>query len=121
MMVLLLSSKIDNSIEFNFTPTIENLVDTYLNRDTLTDLLQDLPRQFSHPQPRKWALIDWRRIDTSQIVGIEPQLFLAIIKGSIDIPKLADNISPPYIPKWPNLLVGSSLKQVSYKPEVCGN
>ena len=83
-MVLLLSSGIDNAIEFNFAPTIEDLVDTYLNRDTLTDLLEDLPHQFSQPQPRKWALIDWRRIDTSQIVGIEPQLFLAIIKGSID-------------------------------------
>jgi hypothetical protein len=63
---------------------INCLVNIYLDRTHLTDLLTDLSQQFIHPQPRRWALIDWDRININQIVNIEPELFLAILQGAID-------------------------------------
>jgi hypothetical protein len=83
-MFLLLDRQLDRSTKFNFTTTITELIDTYLSLNNLHDRLQDLPQQFIAPKPRKWALFDWQSIDPSQIIGIDPQLFLAIIKGSID-------------------------------------
>jgi hypothetical protein len=83
-MVSLLFTNIDRSIEDEFNPTITSLVDTYLNLDCLDDRLQDLPQQFITPTPRRWAKVDWQSINSSQIVGIAPELFLAILKGSID-------------------------------------
>jgi hypothetical protein len=64
--------------------TIQKLVANHLDRAHLTDRLQDLPQQFLQPKPRKWAIIDYRTINVSQIVGIEPALFLAILQGTID-------------------------------------
>lgn len=74
----------DRQLRSNFYLTISDLINTYLDRDRLNNLLQELPQQFQHPQPRKWARIDWQSINSDQIIGIEPQLFLAILKGSID-------------------------------------
>lgn len=68
----------------SFATIIQTLIDTYLSIDLLNDRLQELPRQFEHPQPRRWARIDWQSINNTQIIGVEPQLFLAILKGSID-------------------------------------
>lgn len=77
-------SQRDRQLRSNFYLTIPDLINTYLDRDRLNNLLQELPQQFQHPQPRKWARIDWQSINSEQIIGIEPQLFLAILKGSID-------------------------------------
>jgi hypothetical protein len=68
----------------NFYPLIRDLIDTYLAPDRLDRLLQELPQQFQQPRARKWGRIDWRSIDDRQIVDIEVELFLAILKGSID-------------------------------------
>jgi hypothetical protein len=83
-MALLRSSNRDFHIRSDFVPTLQELINTYFNQNYLNDRLQELPQQFSHPQPRKWARIDWKSIDCNQIIGIEPQLFLAILKGAID-------------------------------------
>ena len=83
-MTLLLSSDLDRQIRSNFSPTIQDLIDTYFSQTHLNDRLQELPQQFTHPHPRKWARIEWQSINYNQIIGIEPNLFLAIIKGAID-------------------------------------
>ncbi len=74
----------DLQIESNFYLNIRSLIADYLDPVILNTKLQELPQQFDRPQPRKWARIDWRNLDCDQIVGIEPQLFLAILKGAID-------------------------------------
>jgi hypothetical protein len=83
-MDLLLSSHRDRQIKSDFSTTIQDLINTYLSQTHLNDRLQELPQQFEHPQPRQWAKIDWQSINKDLIIGIEPQLFLAILKGSID-------------------------------------
>jgi hypothetical protein len=70
--------------ESNFNLDIRSLIAEYFNPITLNTKLQELPQQFDRPQPRKWARIDWQNLNCDQIVGIEPQLFLAILKGAID-------------------------------------
>ncbi|NJN38784.1 MAG: ferritin-like domain-containing protein [Acaryochloridaceae cyanobacterium CSU_3_4] len=60
------------------------LIESYLSVDILNDRLQDLSQQFQHPQPRPWQPIDWDSINPSQIRGIDPLIFLAILAGSID-------------------------------------
>lgn len=64
---------------------IQYLIDHYLALDTLSDRLIDLPKQFTAPQPRSWQKIDWRTIHPSQIVGVEPALFLGLIASSVEI------------------------------------
>ncbi len=83
-MVLLISTSIDRALDFDFDRIINPLVDTYLKLDCLHDRIQDLSQQFIAPKPRRWASIDWQSINSHQIIGIEPELFLAILKGSID-------------------------------------
>ncbi|KJH72927.1 ferritin family protein [Aliterella atlantica] len=63
---------------------IKFLVKHYLAKEELGDRLQDLPIQFDNPQPRPWQAIDWQSIQLKQIIGINPEVFLAIILGSID-------------------------------------
>ena len=63
---------------------VKFLVKHYLAKAELGDRLQDLPLQFNHPQPRPWQAIDWQSIKLNQIVGINPEVFLSIILGSID-------------------------------------
>ncbi len=74
----------DSQIESNFYLNIRSLIAEYLDPLTLNIKLQELPQQFDRPQPRKWARIEWQNLNCDQIVGIEPQLFLAILKGAID-------------------------------------
>ncbi|WP_373538938.1 ferritin-like domain-containing protein [Chamaesiphon sp.] len=78
------SNELNCQIHPNFLVTIKELIHIYFDRAHLTDRLQELPRQFEQPQPRKWARIDWQSINCALIIGIEPQLFLAIIQGAID-------------------------------------
>lgn len=68
----------------NILKRIKTAIDIYLKIDFLNDRLLELPQQLERIQPRRWKRIDWCNIDRSQIIDIEPQLFLAIIKGSID-------------------------------------
>lgn len=63
---------------------LRELLDHYFSPAHLTDRLQDLPHQFQQPQPRPWKPIDWQAISQDQIVGMEPPVFLAILKGAID-------------------------------------
>jgi hypothetical protein len=92
VMTLLLSSNASLSnlsprnlqLRSNVRIAITELINIYLDRTQLDNLLQELPRQFEQPQPRKWSRIDWQSINNEQIIDIEPQLFLAILKGSID-------------------------------------
>lgn len=83
-MTLLLRHHRDDRNQSEFFETIQTLISDYLSLDDLNDRLQELPLQFERPHPRKWARIDWQSISLEAIVGIEPQLFLAILKGAID-------------------------------------
>ncbi|WP_310411393.1 ferritin-like domain-containing protein [Chamaesiphon sp. OTE_8_metabat_110] len=67
-----------------FSSTIKEFINTYFNPSYLTDRLQELPQQFAHPQPRRWARIEWQSIDSTQITGIDTPLFLAILQGASD-------------------------------------
>jgi len=63
---------------------IDALIDRYLCIEHLRDRLEDLPVQFRTPQTRPWQAIDWQAIDRQQVVGIDLDVFLAILKGAID-------------------------------------
>ncbi|MBD2120735.1 ferritin-like domain-containing protein [Trichocoleus sp. FACHB-262] len=63
---------------------IDALINRYLSVEHLRDRLEDLPVQFRTPQTRPWQPIDWQAIDRQQVVGIDLDVFLAILKGAID-------------------------------------
>ena len=63
---------------------INYLIDEYLNLDELSDRLTELPQQFQSPKPRPWAKINWQDINPEQVIGIELDIFLSIIKGTLD-------------------------------------
>ena len=63
---------------------INYLIDEYLSIDKLCDRLSDLPQQFTNPQPRKWTKINWQDIHPEQVIGLEINIFLSIIKGALD-------------------------------------
>lgn len=69
---------------FQLQHQLRSLIEQHLSSDHLHDRLQDLPIQFAHPQPRPWQPIDWHAIERQQIVGIDPNVFLAILVGAID-------------------------------------
>ncbi|UBF26701.1 transposase [Kovacikia minuta CCNUW1] len=69
---------------FQVQRRIGSLINRYLALEHLDDRLQDLPLQFEHPQPRPWKPINWHEINRQQIVGMEPEVFLAILVGAID-------------------------------------
>ncbi|MCC5640049.1 ferritin-like domain-containing protein [Nostoc sp. CHAB 5844] len=63
---------------------IHSLIDNCLAAEKLHERLQDLPMQFTNPQPRPWKLIDWQAINRNQIIGIAPEVFLSILIGAMD-------------------------------------
>jgi hypothetical protein len=63
---------------------LQEFLTDYFSLTHLTDRIQDLPGQFYHPYPRSWKPIDWPGITLDQIVGMQPQVFLAIVQGAID-------------------------------------
>jgi hypothetical protein len=63
---------------------LKTLVQKYLSGEILGDRLCDLPTQFQNPQARPWKRLDWQNVDASQIIGIDPLIFLAILAGSAD-------------------------------------
>lgn len=64
---------------------INYLIDRYLSLDILSDRLIDLPTQFHNPHQKPWESIDWKAIDPSQIIGVEPELFLGLIASAVEI------------------------------------
>ncbi|UBF25147.1 hypothetical protein K9N68_26480 [Kovacikia minuta CCNUW1] len=70
---------------FDTRARINCLIDRYLSIETLSDRLSDLPSQFTNPHQRHWEPIHWKEIDRSQIVGIDPELFLKVIAGATEI------------------------------------
>jgi hypothetical protein len=64
---------------------INRLVDRFLSVDVLSDRLSDLPSQFSTPHQRPWEPIHWKRVNAAQIIGVDPQLFVAIIGSAAEI------------------------------------
>jgi hypothetical protein len=63
---------------------LKTLAQQYLSPERLSDRLSELPRQFQQPQPRPWQRIHWSNIDASQIIGINPLVFIAILTGAAD-------------------------------------
>jgi hypothetical protein len=63
---------------------IQTLIDRYLMMEHLNDRLSDLPIQFKHPQPRPWQPIDWHEVSPQQVVGIQLEVFLAVLRGAIN-------------------------------------
>lgn len=63
---------------------IHSLIDNYLATAKLQERLQDLPLQFTNPQPRPWKPINWQAINRNQIIGIKPEVFLSILIGAMD-------------------------------------
>jgi hypothetical protein len=64
---------------------INRLIDRYLTIDILSQHLIDLPIQFSQPHVRKWEPIDWKSVSRSQIVGVDPDLFIMLVAGATEI------------------------------------
>ena len=62
---------------------INHLIERYLSCEQLCDRLEDLP-QFKNPQPRQWSKINWQDIYHEQVIGLELNTFLSIIKGALD-------------------------------------
>jgi hypothetical protein len=64
---------------------MNRLVDRYLTIDILSQHLINLPSQFVQPQVRKWEPIDWQSVNRSQIVGVDPDLFIMLVAGATEI------------------------------------
>ncbi|MDJ0726793.1 MAG: ferritin-like domain-containing protein [Prochloraceae cyanobacterium] len=74
-------------ISGNFWQTktrIDRLINTYITQEKLSDLLEELPKQFILPKPRPWAKIAWKNINAKEIVGIKQELFLNLIIGIVN-------------------------------------
>ena len=69
---------------FQTKARINYLIDKYLSVEQLCDRLEDLPQQFADPQPRQWSTINWQDINPDQVIGIDLDIFLSIIKGALD-------------------------------------
>jgi hypothetical protein len=64
---------------------VNRLIDRYLSVDILSDRLSDLPNQFTMPHPRPWEPINWKGINSSQVIGVDPALFAMIVSGATEI------------------------------------
>jgi hypothetical protein len=75
-------------LQLNFRSTIlqrlQQSISEHLSLAQLNHSLAELPAQFEQPRTRPWRKIDWQSIDPSQIHGIEVEVFLAILQGSMD-------------------------------------
>lgn len=63
---------------------INMYIDRYLAKEQLRDRLEDLPVQFATPHVRSWKPIDWQAVSSEQVVGLDLDVFLAILKGAMD-------------------------------------
>jgi hypothetical protein len=64
---------------------INRLIKRYLSLEILSDRLLDLPVQFETPHQRLWDRIHWERINCNQIISIDPELFLKVIAGAVEV------------------------------------
>ena len=69
---------------FQTKARINYLIGKYFSCQQLREHLEDLPQQFKNPQPRQWSKIEWQDIKSEQIIGLELDIFLSIIKGALD-------------------------------------
>ena len=69
---------------FQTKARINYLIDKYFSDRQLRERLEDLPQQFSNPQPRQWSKINWQDIHPEQVIGLDLDIFLSIIKGTLD-------------------------------------
>ncbi|WP_052050780.1 ferritin-like domain-containing protein [Leptolyngbya sp. KIOST-1] len=63
---------------------IATLTRRYVTAEHLCDRLNDLPRQFQTPQPRRWPRIAWGTLHPDQVSGICLDTFCAILLGTIN-------------------------------------
>jgi hypothetical protein len=63
---------------------LTGLINQYFSQTILSDRLQDLPQQLAFPRPRPWPIIDWADINPGQVIGIDLEVFLAILNGAIE-------------------------------------
>lgn len=64
---------------------INRLIKRYLSLEILSDRLSDLPVQFESPHQRLWERIHWEGINCNQIISIDPELFLKVIAGAVEV------------------------------------
>lgn len=64
---------------------IKTLINQYLSIEQLSDRLSDLPSQFETPHQRQWEPIHWNKIDRSQIIDVDPELFLKVVASAAEI------------------------------------
>ncbi len=64
---------------------INHLIDEYLSVERLSDHLNDLSTQFTHPHQRPWGPVHWQEMDQTQIVGIDPEVFLELLAGAAEV------------------------------------
>ncbi len=69
---------------FQTKKRVHYLTQQYLNLAYLRDRIENLSLQFINPKPRSWQNIEWHSVSQSQIINLELEVFLAIIKGSLD-------------------------------------
>jgi hypothetical protein len=74
-----------HSYYFQTRRRVNILIERYLSVDILSDRLQDLAIQFENPHQRPWEPINWQAIHLSQIVDIEPSLFLSVLASAAEI------------------------------------
>lgn len=69
---------------FQIQRRIAALTERYVTVGHLQDRLEDLPQQFTCPQPRRWASIPWAEIGPDQVSGIPLKTFCQILLGTIN-------------------------------------
>lgn len=80
----LAGKRYSNPHYFQIQRRITSLIDNYLAVEKLKNRLQDLPVKFKNPQTRPWKSIDWRSINSEQVIGIDLEVFLSVLVGAID-------------------------------------
>lgn len=63
---------------------IQTLTRHYITPAHLQNRLEELPRQFQTPQPRRWAQIAWAAIGPDQVSGMTVDPFCRILNGAIN-------------------------------------
>lgn len=65
--------------------SLQHLLDHHLTPDHLSDCLNDLPVQFQRPRPRPWQKIPWSAVNRSQIIGVDPGVFLNLVAIAAEV------------------------------------
>lgn len=63
---------------------VQALIFQHLSPSVLRERFEDLPHQFKLPQTRPWQPINWKSISATQIIGIDPIIFIAVLAGCAD-------------------------------------